>query len=286
MNISNAKATYGLNARGVPKSVSVTGSVQIGDATISRDLVADVVYATRMIFAQTTNFVSFLLTSGNTYDQTAFSQGAPQIAIATAEGTVTAAGNASVTVTAVGLVGTPLTIAVPVATGDTASVWAAKVRAALSSNAAVSLLLTVSGTGSSIIITRKPTFTFTVPTGLLYHYANQDSSLNLALATGTATGITAAPTSAVAQLGVATDGVKIYDQSTDFEGDTIPTIVNMQSVLMQNQGASSIVLSDGDAYTIAAGGANLRVGTNPYYFTTCTASGPTDMIITVIGSTI
>ena len=287
MNISNAKATYGLNARGVPKSVSVTGSVQIGDASISRDLVgADAAYAVRIIFAQATNEALISLDTSTLNFATAFSQGFQQIETATAVGTVTAAGNASIVVTAAGMTGSPLTIPVPVALSDTPTLWAAKVRSALSSNAAVSLLLAISGTGTSIILTRKPTYTFNVPTGSLYHYAANDATLNLAISTGTATGITAAPTSINTQSGTATDGVRSYNHGADFEGKAIPTIVNMQSVCIQNQGASAIAVSAGNSFSIAAGGVNMAVGHTGNYSPTYTASGPTDMIITVIGSTI
>lgn len=67
--------------------------------------------------------------------------------------------------------------------GDTASTWAGKVRTALNGNANITALFTVGGAGASITLTR------TVA-------ALHDSTLNISLANGTTSGVTAAPTSA------------------------------------------------------------------------------------------
>lgn len=103
--------------------------------------------------------------------------GIAPIATATATGAVTGDGDMTVTVTAAGLTGSPLALNVPVLNGDTTTVWAGKVRAALDGNAAVTALFDVTGFGASI---------------QLEHLAPQanDATLSIALATGTATGIT------------------------------------------------------------------------------------------------
>lgn len=115
--------------------------------------------------------------------------GVAQVETATAAGTVIGGGDAEVVVTGSGIAGSPLTIPVAVASEDTPTLWAAKVRAELADTAAITALYGVSGTGTSIILTEL------VPNG-------NDATLNVALATGTATGITAAATSANTTAGV------------------------------------------------------------------------------------
>ncbi len=115
-----------------------------------------------------------------------------QVETATAAGSVTGSGNATVIVTAAGMTGSPKTFNVPVLNGDTAAQWADKVRIALAADSAVTALFTVGGTSTSIVLTR------TNPAGV----AN-DGTLNISLANGTSTGITTAATSANTTAGVA-----------------------------------------------------------------------------------
>jgi autotransporter-associated beta strand protein len=107
---------------------------------------------------------------------------AAQVETATALGTITLAGDVSVTVTGASITGAPLAIPVAVALNDTAATWAGKVRTALSGVPAITSVYTVGGTGASIVLTR-------IVTGV------NDGTLNIALANGTTTGVTAAPTS-------------------------------------------------------------------------------------------
>jgi fibronectin-binding autotransporter adhesin len=109
---------------------------------------------------------------------------AAQVETATAVGNITAAGAGNVSVTVTGdSIGAAILIPVTVANNDTAATWAGKVRTALGLNATITGLYTVSGTGTSIVLTR-------IITG------SYDPNLNIALANGTSTGVTAAPTSA------------------------------------------------------------------------------------------
>lgn len=102
---------------------------------------------------------------------------------ATAVGTIgTGGGNISVVVTAAGMTGTPKTILVPAVEGDVATVWAGKVRTALTNDAAVSAVFTVSGADDKIILTKKVK-------------AANDATMNIALDNGTTTGVTTAATS-------------------------------------------------------------------------------------------
>lgn len=134
---------------------------------------------------------SFGLTDdASSVDTTSGVLGVAQVETATAAGSVSGNGNAEVVITGAGITGSPITLAVAVLNGDTPTLWAAKVRAAIAANAAISALYSVGGSGTAIVLTR------ITP-------AANDGTLNIALATGTATGITTAATSADTTAGVA-----------------------------------------------------------------------------------
>ena len=115
--------------------------------------------------------------------------GSAQVETATAVGTVTANGNATVVITATAITGSPLTVSVAVLNTDTAATWAGKVRTALLATAAVTVAYTVGGSGAAITLTR------------VYADAN-DTTLNISLDNGTCTGITTAASSANTSAGV------------------------------------------------------------------------------------
>ena len=105
-----------------------------------------------------------------------------QIETATVVGTITLTGNATVTVTALGMANTPKAISVAVTLGDSASVVGGLIRTALAFDTDVAALFLVSGTGANVVLTK--------------HVAvANDDTLNIAIANGTCTGLTAAPTS-------------------------------------------------------------------------------------------
>ena len=108
--------------------------------------------------------------------------GTPQVTTATCAGEVTEAGNAAVTVTGAGIAGSPVAVPVAVAVDDTPTLYAAKIAAAINLNAAIAALYVTSSSGTKVILTA------IAP-------AANDATLNIAIATGTATGITAEPTS-------------------------------------------------------------------------------------------
>lgn len=110
--------------------------------------------------------------------------GAVQVETATVAGEITNPGNLEVIITAAHMTGSALTLNIPVING-VAAVSAAAIRDYLNSNvaaAAVRAMFYISGATDKVILTRHGPF------------AN-DASLNIALATGSATGLTAAPTS-------------------------------------------------------------------------------------------
>lgn len=101
----------------------------------------------------------------------------------------TSDGDLVVTVTAAGLVGSPMAIDVPLTTdADSADLVAAEVRSVLGATTAVTDLFTVSGTGADVVLTRNTPV------------AN-DGALNVAIAAGL--GVDAAASSANTTAGVA-----------------------------------------------------------------------------------
>lgn len=238
MTVSNARSTIGLSARVTPTAPNTSGTIQIGanDAT-TRFADADVVYSLQAVFCDPSGGDELVidLFENDTTGSTAFVAGAAQVETATASGTITLAGDASVVVTGAGIAGSPLTIAVPVALSDTASQWAAKVRTALAANAAVSALYTVDGTTTSIRLTRKSTATIQGHNETISCYAANDSTLNVALDNGTCTGITTASSSANTTAGVLTSGVKIYGGDQDFEGNSITPINYIKGMQFESE---------------------------------------------------
>jgi phage tail sheath gpL-like len=119
------------------------------------------------------------------------SLGTQQVETTTAVGTTTGAGNVTIVITSAILDVSPLTIQVPVLLGDTASVWAGKVRTALIQNGDVSSHYNVGGSTTSISLTARKA-------------AANDSTLNISIANGSPSpGITGDGTSDNTTAGVA-----------------------------------------------------------------------------------
>jgi hypothetical protein len=116
--------------------------------------------------------------------------GTRQAETATAAGTITGAGNVLVTVAAAGLTGSPIAVNVAVTGTETPAQWAALVRTALRANSVIRSFAEITGAGTSIIATK-------------WAKEANDITFNIALANGTSTGVTAAPTSGNTTAGVA-----------------------------------------------------------------------------------
>tara|TARA_R110002094_G_scaffold188754_1_gene163855 strand:- start:222 stop:767 length:546 start_codon:yes stop_codon:yes gene_type:complete len=180
-------------------------------------------------------------------------------------------------------------LSVAVATSDTATAWAAKVRTALAADVDVAAMFAVSGATTAVVLTRR--HAVTVPTGTLEIYSANDATLNISLDNGTSTGITTAATSANTTAGVITDGAKVYDgDQLDFEGVTIPTAASMQGVLIRcTEGAvtqtstdESAKLSSGE-WRLAANASGIASLLADLTFTATTA--PAVIEITAIAKT-
>src|SRR5262245_2739177 len=117
--------------------------------------------------------------------------GVQQVETATAAGTITAAGNATVIVTAANMLGSPVTVSVAVANAHAAATWAQKVRDALTAHLVISRFFIVSGSTTSIVLTARAT-------------GPNDPTMNISLDNGTCTGITPALTSANTTAGAVT----------------------------------------------------------------------------------
>lgn len=232
MNLANSRATIGLTTRATPTSTSVNGNVQIGDnpQTVTFPDV-NVAYSIRAFFAAGDPDFELDILTASTTGSTAFVAGAAQVETATAAGTATADGNITTTVTSTGMAGSPLAITTAILNGDTASVWAGKVRATLAANAVIAGRFTVSGTTTAIVLTRKPGTVLNDGTETVNLFLAEDASLNIALAGPT--GVSAAPTSTGTVAGTVTSGVLIRDgDGKDFEGVTIPTCDPAEAVLL------------------------------------------------------
>jgi hypothetical protein len=231
MPVSSAQVIYGLDAAGTHSRVNVTGTAQIGVPQSRVSLsTANIAYSVKAIIPENEEFV-IDITTNDTSATDAWVTGVAQVETATAAGTISGSGNAAVIFT--GLNGGPVTLAVPVLSGDTAAVWAGKVREALIANAPISFYYDISGSSTTILITAKPV---NVRDGVNI-YPGNISSLNLSLDNGTCTGITPATTSASTTSGVATSGCLITDgDGKDFEGNPLQEVSAIYGVLIQANG--------------------------------------------------
>jgi hypothetical protein len=103
--------------------------------------------------------------------------GTRQVETATVVGTITGAGNATFTVTAAGMGGTPKDVIVAVLLNDTADTVAEKTRAAMILDADVIAWFEVGGSGSQVVLTRRVA-------------AADDATMNIAYTNTTCAGLT------------------------------------------------------------------------------------------------
>ena len=164
----------------------------------------------------------------------AFAAGTPQIETGTVAGTISGAGDVLVTVTATGLIGSPIAVNVAVLVGDSPEVVAGKIRVALAAHPLIGTFFDVAGTGDQVILTTRVN-------------AATDATMNIATATGTATGLTAAPTSANTAPGSAPGAIGptvARGQVIMLAGDTGTSFHNHLHMQVQNAASTAT------AYTI------------------------------------
>lgn len=245
MNISSVRAYHGLQATAEPTSEGTSGSVTIGQGQTVASL------------SSVTSGIVLGIELDSTYDveldlatltATPTGTGVNQVETATAAGTITASGNATVIVTGDDITGSPLTVSVAVANTDTAATWAAKVRAELNATAVITQLYTVGGSTTSITLTR-------------VDKRYNDPTLNISLANGTCTGITTAATSTNTTAGV--NPAKCwripgfgYD-SDNFEGSQVAAITGYYGYhIRHTAGSGGIEITKSDSSLADIIGAN------------------------------
>jgi hypothetical protein len=151
------------------------------------------------------------ITVTNRYDG-----GTCQVETATVVGTITGDGNASFTLTAAGMTGSPITESVAVLTDDTPAEVATKAVTQLNTNSNITDLFNIAADDDDVVVTRL------VP-------AANDATLNLAYDNDTCTGLTGDATSADTTAGSATahENYVTIDGINDMTGD-LPAPIKLQ----------------------------------------------------------
>lgn len=241
MTLSSQNGYHGLVATATPANSNVSNNVKLGVDNAVTSLSSATKYVTfdALIVGSTADLVIDVSDLDST-GTTAWTAGTAQVETATAAGTISGSGNASVVVTASGMTGSPKTIDVAVLASDTAAEWAAKVRTALAADTDVSALFSVSGTTTAIVLTRKATLSATIGGTLTNVYPANDGTLNISLDNGTCTGITTASTSANTTAGVASAGVYVPElDGNDFEGNATGGATALYGVYIKNNSTSA-----------------------------------------------
>jgi len=291
LTVDSARATLGLSASCTLTRSGTTGSMIVGGSNQNLRLTAATQpYSILAVFAASGNSFDIDFDTNNVAASTTWVAGTAQVETATAAGTITTAGNATVTVTSTGMTGSPLAISVAVALTDTAATWAGKVRTALAANATIAARFVVSGTTTAIVLTRKPTVTYTVTDGTLSIYAANDASLNIALADDTSAGITEAATSANTTAGVASNGMMLYDANGS-DIDTNPIILtSTQGISFSVTGTGGVTIA-GDTLInlpLAPNSSVVMASTTEVYmedlYVLTATGGSCALAITVVGS--
>lgn len=235
MNISSPLINYNVSAQATATRGGSGSAVTLLQSTATASPSdANQVYAQYFLFGGSASTQLDLSTGDSWAD--AWTAPVRQVETATAVGTITGEGNAKATITAAGMTGSPKDITFVVVTNDTASDWAEKARTALAADADVSAMFEVSGTGTSIVLTRLPLQTYTIGSTIVeMAYAN-DATLNIALDNDTCTGITTAATSANTTAGVVGAGRKCYNDDVDYEGVALESPTDIYAVLIEHSG--------------------------------------------------
>lgn len=296
MAITSGASACSLTAVGSLTSTNTSGTVSLGKSASLTLSSSNIFYSLKALVATSAATLDVDITTGDTSGSTAWTAGTAQVETATAAGTITGSGNASVTVTAAGMTGSPKTISVAVLNGDTAADWAGKVRAALTADADVTALYTVGGTSTSITLTRNVVGTYVLSSAVTVStYAANDATLNIALDNGTCTGITTAATSANTVAGVATAGCRILDgDGNDYQGDALATAVSLQALLLEVSsddemtftfaaGATDTLTLDAGSYALLANSTALTTALDTQ-LTVVPTTGPGVVTINVLGT--
>ena len=232
MNISSAKTSYSIAASATPSRAGSFGTTNLGGSGKGDFTDSDQVYQTHIVLAGAANASLDLTTGAASGD--AWTPPTRQVETTTAVGTVTTAGNATVTVTAAGLTGSPLAISVPVLLDDTPALVGSRIRTALNNNSDITALFEVSGTNDSIVLTRNALATYTLGTTVIAMAHPDDATLNIAIANDTSVGITPDADSTNTTPGVAAAGAYITNNDVDFEGFSLDSPSAIYALLIDH----------------------------------------------------
>jgi len=287
MTLTAARANAGLSATATATSTGVSGSVEIGTFNNFITLTGcDVAYSVRARIVAGSDF-NIVVATNNTSGSDSLVTGTAQVetATVTAASGITGSGNATVTVTAAGMTGSPKAISVALTTAahTTATLIATAIAAALNADTAYAALFTATSSTNTVITTRNAS--------TLGFYPANDATLNVAIANGTCTGITTASTSADTTAGVVSSGANIADgDAKDFEGITIPTIATLKGFYVRCATGTVVMTSTNEDATLRAGeyrsAANATNGMTDLLTTlNFNATTEADVYLTVVGST-
>lgn len=247
--VTNVRARFGLSFTGTATREGTSGTVSIGLGNQDQRIATATEGAVARLLIAPGQTVEWDLANHADETVVSWTAGTAQVETATAAGTATASGNITVTVTSTGMSGSPRDVVVAIASGDTASQWATKVRTALSANSVIAARFTVGGSGTSIVLTRKPLATFEAEGEDVNFYPANDTSLNIGIADTGTTGITPASTSTGTTSGVATAGYKVYGEGVDFEGRVLNGMSEIESLdVRSNSGA--VEVTDGSGFGV------------------------------------
>jgi hypothetical protein len=245
MSVTNIRVRFGLSFNGTSSREGVVGSANIGLGNQDKRIANGTEGAVARLLIAPSTTVDWDILEHLVLTEDAWTAGNAQVESTTAAGTASATGNITVTVTSSGMSGSPLAITVPIASGDTATQWAAKVRSALQANDTIAARFTVGGSTTAISLTRKPLKTFIANGESVHFYAGNDSALNIAIAAGS-TGVTTDSTSDNTTNGVATAGFKVYEEGVDYEGKAMPTMDRIYALDVRSN-SGEVTVGDGGA---------------------------------------
>jgi hypothetical protein len=163
--------------------------------------------------------------------------GIKQVETATVVGTISGSGNVTATITGAGITGSPITLNVAVLNGDSANIVAQKIRDAMNLNANITSVYKVDGADATIVMTK------------LIASVN-DASLNIATATGTATGLTSSPTSVNTTSGTAL--AKLLDITNYPDMGSVPSKIDTTDLSAQKYKTNIFGLQEAPDLTFEA----------------------------------
>lgn len=254
MNLTDPKAISGLVTTATPQGDNLSGTLKLGKdaAETAMDSVTKVISCDAIMQGASSDLVIDLSDLDST-GTTAWAAGTAQVETATIVGTISTAGNMTVTVTSADVTGSPLALSVAVANADTASQVATKVRAALTDNTAISTYFTAGGSGADVTLAHKGTIQQTIQGTSIPAYPANDATLNIAYTNDTCAGLTPDATSDDTTAGVASSGVYVPAlDGNDFEGIATGGASALYGIYIKNStptGGDGIVLTQGSGMT-------------------------------------